>query len=147
MTFPRLSCRGRDVFGDYYLQKHNGRKLTWHSTMESCTLKAHFDSGAKELQVSVHQACVLLLFNAADKLGFEDIHSQTAIPLPDLRRTLQSLALGKVCFQCAARHFWLCRLSSMLCYCFSTLESSSICSFTNCGCRLANVPEVPCRQP
>ena len=43
--------RGRDVFGDYYLQKHNGRKLTWHSSMESCTLKAHFDQGIKDLQV------------------------------------------------------------------------------------------------
>jgi hypothetical protein len=87
------------VFSDYYLRKHNGRKLTWHSSMESCTLKAQFESGGKELQVSVHQACVLLLFNSADTLSFSDIHSKTAMPLPDLRRTLQSLALGKVCLE------------------------------------------------
>lgn len=48
------------------------------------------------VQVSVHQACVLLLFNDADTLSFPDISSQTCIPLPELRRTLQSLALGKV---------------------------------------------------
>jgi hypothetical protein len=84
------------VFGVYYLDKHSGRQLTWHSSMESCTLKAQFDSGAKELLVSVHQACVLLLFNSADTLSFSAIHSKTAMPLPDLRRTLQSLALGKV---------------------------------------------------
>lgn len=46
--------RGRNVFGDYYLQKYNGRKLTWHSSMESCTLKAHFEQGVKDLQVWVH---------------------------------------------------------------------------------------------
>lgn len=41
------------MFGDYYLQKHNGRKLTWHTSMEPCTLKAQFDPGAKDLQVWV----------------------------------------------------------------------------------------------
>ena len=48
------------------------------------------------MQVSVHQACVLLLFNRTDTLSFSDISSRTGMPLPELRRTLQSLALGKV---------------------------------------------------
>lgn len=90
--------RGRDLFGDYYLKKHNGRKLTWHSTMETCTLKTTFAPGnTKELLVSVHQACVLLLFNKDDCLPFSEIHSRTDMPLPELKRALQSLACGKVC--------------------------------------------------
>ena len=64
--------------------------------------------GEKELQVSLFQALVLLLFNPVDKVMFTHIKEITHIfppPLPpplslspedgELRRTMQSLALGK----------------------------------------------------
>lgn len=35
--------------------------------------------GNKELQVSLFQALVLLLFNEVDELSYEDIRSQTSI--------------------------------------------------------------------
>jgi hypothetical protein len=86
------------VFEEYYLQKFGGRKLTWHSSMETCTLRAQFPSAAKELQVSVHQATVLLLFNTTDSLSFQQIRSVCSLKPPELNRTLQSLAVGKVPF-------------------------------------------------
>lgn len=49
----------------------------------------------KELQVSLFQALVLLLFNETDQLSFEEIKNRTAIEDSELRRTLQSLACGK----------------------------------------------------
>lgn len=42
------------------------------------------------------QAVVLMLFNDAQKLSFEDIKDSTNIEDKELRRTLQSLACGKV---------------------------------------------------
>lgn len=49
----------------------------------------------KELQVSLFQTLVLLLFNATDELSLEEIKTGTGIEDAELRRTLQSLACGK----------------------------------------------------
>lgn len=79
--------------------------------------------------VSIHlgtvQAVVLMLFNDADQLSYKDILEQSGIADEvELKRTLQSLALGKsrvllkdpkVCF--TARHlslFVLCSLSTLM---------------------------------
>lgn len=51
--------------------------------------------GNKELQVSLFQALVLLLFNDVDDLSLEEIKQATNIEDTELRRTLQSLACGK----------------------------------------------------
>lgn len=42
------------------------------------------------------QTVVLMLFNDVEKLSFQDIKDSTAIEDKELRRTLQSLACGKV---------------------------------------------------
>lgn len=44
----------------------------------------------------VVQTVVLMLFNDAQKLSFQDIRDSTGIEDKELRRTLQSLACGKV---------------------------------------------------
>jgi len=44
----------------------------------------------------VLQTVVLMLFNDAEKLSFQDIKDSTSIEDKELRRTLQSLACGKV---------------------------------------------------
>ena len=44
----------------------------------------------------VVQTVVLMLFNDAEKLSFQDIRESTGIEDKELRRTLQSLACGKV---------------------------------------------------
>lgn len=48
------------------------------------------------LTYSLLQTVVLMLFNDAQKLSFEDIRESTGIEDKELRRTLQSLACGKV---------------------------------------------------
>lgn len=60
-------------FTAFYGNKHQGRKLDFDHTLGTAHLKARFKGGDKELQVSLHQAIVLLLFNDQDEIGFREI--------------------------------------------------------------------------
>ncbi|XP_077141197.1 cullin-4B isoform X2 [Ranitomeya variabilis] len=85
----------QEIFKTFYLGKHSGRKLQWQSTLGQCVLKAEFNEGKKELQVSLFQTLVLLMFNEGEEFSFEDIRQATGIEDSELRRTLQSLACGR----------------------------------------------------
>uniref|UniRef100_A0A3P9QCF3 Cullin 4A n=1 Tax=Poecilia reticulata TaxID=8081 RepID=A0A3P9QCF3_POERE len=52
-------------------------------------------TGKKELQVSLFQTLVLLMFNEGEEFSMEEIRAATGIEEGELRRTLQSLACGK----------------------------------------------------
>lgn len=55
----------------------------------------------------VLQTVVLMLFNDAERLSFQDIKDATGIEDKELRRTLQSLACGKVrVLQKVCAHLW-----------------------------------------
>ncbi|CAK7350199.1 unnamed protein product [Dovyalis caffra] len=84
-----------DIFKEFYLSKYSGRRLMWQNLLGHCVLKAEFPKGKKELAVSLFQTVVLMLFNDAQKLSFQDIKDSTGIEDKELRRTLQSLACGK----------------------------------------------------
>ncbi|KAK4775432.1 hypothetical protein SAY87_023393 [Trapa incisa] len=86
----------QDIFKEFYLSKYSGRRLMWQNSLGQCVLKADFPKGKKELAVSLFQAVVLMLFNDAQKLSFQDIKDSTGIEEKELRRTLQSLACAKV---------------------------------------------------
>lgn len=83
------------IFQKFYSINHNGRKLVWQPNLGHCIVKAVFESGNKELQVSLFQAIVLLLFNESNKLTFSEIHELTNIDIEELKRTLISLACTK----------------------------------------------------
>lgn len=77
--------------------------LTFYDAIASTTIAStvvvmtfsRSPQGNKELQVSLFQALVLLLFNDVDDLSLEEIKQATNIEDTELRRTLQSLACGK----------------------------------------------------
>jgi cullin-4 len=97
VNLPRELNVFQDVFRDYYLNKHSGRRLVWQNSLGHCVLKATFPAcGSKELAVSLFQAVALMLFNDTESLSFEEIRAATGIEDKELRRTLQSLACGKV---------------------------------------------------
>ena len=97
VILPQEVLRFQELFQDFYLKKHTGRRLRWQNAMGTCTLKATFPKcGTKELVVSVYQAVVLMLFNDSVTLSYEQIEERTNIPKQELARTLQSLACGKV---------------------------------------------------
>ncbi|KAK4743694.1 hypothetical protein SAY87_010006 [Trapa incisa] len=102
-TYPPMDVRlphelnvYQDIFKEFYLSKYNGRRLMWQNSLGQCVLKAQFPKGKKELAVSLFQTVVLMLFNDAQRLGFQDIKDSTGIEDKELRRTLQSLACGKM---------------------------------------------------
>ncbi|GER48901.1 cullin [Striga asiatica] len=102
-TYPPMDVRlphelnvYQDIFKEFYLSKYSGRRLMWQNSLGHCVLKAEFSKGKKELAVSLFQTVVLMLFNDAEKLNFQDIKESTGIEDKELRRTLQSLACGKV---------------------------------------------------
>ncbi|XP_046705841.1 cullin-4B isoform X2 [Silurus meridionalis] len=92
---PPEMVRLQEIFKTFYLGKHSGRKLQWQSTLGHCVLKAEFKEGRKELQVSLFQTLVLLMFNEGEEFSLEEIKLATGIEDSELRRTLQSLACGK----------------------------------------------------
>ncbi|XP_010923713.1 cullin-4 [Elaeis guineensis] len=102
-TYPPMDVRlphelnvYQDIFKEFYLSKYSGRRLMWQNSLGQCVLKAEFPKGKKELAVSLFQTVVLMLFNDTQKLSFQDIKDSTGIDDKELRRTLQSLACGKV---------------------------------------------------
>ncbi|KAI4365208.1 hypothetical protein MLD38_021214 [Melastoma candidum] len=102
-TYPPMDVRlphelnvYQDIFKEFYLSKYSGRRLMWQSSLGHCVLKAEFPKGKKELSVSLFQTVVLMLFNDAQKLSFQDMKESTGIEDKELRRTLQSLACGKL---------------------------------------------------
>uniref|UniRef100_A0A8C2WUS2 Cullin 4B n=1 Tax=Cyclopterus lumpus TaxID=8103 RepID=A0A8C2WUS2_CYCLU len=92
---PPEMVRLQEIFKTFYLGKHSGRKLQWQSTLGHCVLKAEYKEGKKELQVSLFQTLVLLMFNEGEEFTLEEIKLATGIEESELRRTLQSLACGK----------------------------------------------------
>lgn len=101
-SYPLVECNlpeqlssAQQVFKDFYLSKHSGRRLVWYNSLGSCVIKARFNQGPRELQVSLCQAVVLMLFLDCDQLSFDDIKAASNLEDKELRRTLQSLACGK----------------------------------------------------
>eukprot|EP00051_Salpingoeca_urceolata_P005689 m.75917 g.75917 ORF g.75917 m.75917 type:complete len:741 (-) comp14498_c0_seq1:51-2273(-) len=86
----------QEVFKAFYCAQHPHRRLHWQNSLGHCLVQALFPLGKKDLQVSVFQTVVLMLFNGAKVLPFSDIASATGIETAELKRTLQSLACGKV---------------------------------------------------
>ncbi|KAM7255883.1 hypothetical protein ACFE04_011624 [Oxalis oulophora] len=102
-TYPPMDVRiphelnaYQDIFKEFYLSKHSGRRLMWQNSLGHCVLKVEFPKGRKELAVSLFQTVVLMLFNDAESLSFQDIKESTGIEDKELKRTLQSLACAKV---------------------------------------------------
>uniref|UniRef100_A0A8C1BGR9 Cullin-4A n=2 Tax=Cyprinus carpio TaxID=7962 RepID=A0A8C1BGR9_CYPCA len=92
---PAEMVKLQEVFKIFYLGKHSGRKLQWQPTLGHAVLKTEFKEGKKELQVSLFQTLVLLMFNESDEYSVEEIRTATGIEDGELKRTLQSLACGK----------------------------------------------------
>lgn len=94
-VLPEELSSSQNVFKDFYLSKHTGRRLVWYNSLATCLLKAKFDSGTKELSVSLFQAAVLMLFNDSNSLSYKEIAAALQLEEKELKRTLQSLACGR----------------------------------------------------
>lgn len=107
-VFPPEIRRVKDSFENFYLGRHNGRRLTWQPNAGSADIRVVFPAvpgkGAPlnkerkhELNVSTYAMVILLLFNdlaSGESLTFEEIQAKTMIPTSELTRNLQSLAVA-----------------------------------------------------
>eukprot|EP00871_Galdieria_phlegrea_P005046 jgi/Galph1/5542/GphlegSOOS_G4136.1 len=96
VKLPKELAKLQDAFTRFYLNKYAGRKLTWTHNNSSCTLRANFPYGQKTISVSLYQTLVLLQFNESDSLSLKEINERVGLEMKELKRTLQSLACGKI---------------------------------------------------
>jgi len=71
-----------------------GRRLTWQHSLGHCILRADLPLGRKELEVSIYQAVVLVLYNdmpGAQELTAAVLKERTGMEDGELHRTLLSL--------------------------------------------------------
>ncbi|KAI8365993.1 cullin [Radiomyces spectabilis] len=87
----------QEAYIQFYGKKYTGRRLTWQNSLGSCSVKAHFSAGFKELMLSLFQTVILLLFNDTSRpfLTYNDIFDATNLDHKELRRVLQSLSCGQ----------------------------------------------------
>lgn len=79
---PQAIVRTYERFQNFYYEKHSGRKLSWLWQLCKGELKANFIKNTKipyTFQVSTYQIGVLLLFNDAVTVSYDEMQSATAI--------------------------------------------------------------------
>eukprot|EP01103_Thecamoeba_quadrilineata_P014277 TRINITY_DN4208_c0_g1_i1.p1 TRINITY_DN4208_c0_g1~~TRINITY_DN4208_c0_g1_i1.p1 ORF type:complete len:785 (-),score=106.82 TRINITY_DN4208_c0_g1_i1:223-2577(-) len=88
----------QEIFKNFYLSKYTGRRLMWHNSLGHCVVKASFPKKVKELSLSLFQTVILLLYqkDLDLQMSYKDIFEATGIEEKELKRTLQSLACGKI---------------------------------------------------
>jgi len=98
LNIPSQFALSQEVFKEFYMKKHRGRKLIWANSLGHCVVKASFRKSTKELSMSLFQTVVMLLFNDQPDEGpldYTTIKNLTSLEDKELVRTLQSLACGK----------------------------------------------------
>ncbi|KAG4304576.1 hypothetical protein PORY_001969 [Pneumocystis oryctolagi] len=99
INLPEKMVNDLNLFLSFYFSKQSGKKLTWRHSLGHCVIKADFPKGKKELNVSLFQGVVILLFNNVPDnkaLSYSEIKKSTNLKDKELIRTLQSLACGKI---------------------------------------------------
>lgn len=96
VKLPQSLVEYQETFKSFYLTKHNGRKLSWQHMDGACSVRARYPKGEKILSVSLYQTIVLVLFNDTDEMSYSNIREATGIEEQELKRTLLSLASGRV---------------------------------------------------
>ena len=102
---PQDLSTAQEIFKEFYLRSHSGRKLAWIPSLCQCVVKADFEKvksiypkpqGKKELSMSLFQSAIILLFNNNLSLTTIQIQKQTNIDYAELKRALQSMACAKI---------------------------------------------------
>ena len=96
---PQDIVRTYERFQKFYFEKHNGRKLTWLWQLCKGEMKANYIKNTKvpyTFQVSTYQMAILLLFNDADVVTYEDMEKATLLSPDWLDPSLGVLVKARV---------------------------------------------------
>ncbi|KAH0784280.1 hypothetical protein KY290_003878 [Solanum tuberosum] len=96
LNLPAEMVRRVEVFKVFYQTKTKHRKLTWLYSLGTCNINGNFEQKTIELVVTTYQASALLLFNASDRLSYQEIMTQLNLSDDDVvRQLLHSLTCAK----------------------------------------------------
>ncbi|XP_059632713.1 cullin-1 isoform X1 [Cornus florida] len=95
LNLPAEMVRCVEVFREFYHTKTKHRKITWIYSLGTCNINGKFEPKTIELIVTTYQASALLLFNAADRLSYQEIMTQLNLTDDDVIRLLHSLSCAK----------------------------------------------------
>jgi len=76
-------------FTEFYQKEHNGRKLTWLYQLSKADVRLYTESKRYELNMTLYQVAILLLFNSGDSFTINEIINQTQLPLNEVSRFLK----------------------------------------------------------
>ncbi|KAL5996036.1 Cullin-1 [Asimina triloba] len=95
LNLPAEMVKCVEVFKEFYQTKTKHRKLTWIYSLGTCNINGKFEPKTMELIVTTYQASALLLFNASDRLSYQEIMTQLNLTDDDVVRLLHSLSCAK----------------------------------------------------
>ena len=95
LALPAEMVKCVQAFREFYHAKTKKRKLTWIYSLGTCNIIGKFDAKPIELIITTYQAAILLLFNAEDRLSYNDIKNQSNLTDEDIVRLLHSLSCAK----------------------------------------------------
>ncbi|KAJ8573854.1 hypothetical protein K7X08_010365 [Anisodus acutangulus] len=95
LNLPAEMVRCVECFKEFYQTKTKHRKLTWIYSLGTCNINGKFEPKTIELVVTTYQASALLLFNASDRLSYQEIMTQLNLSDDDVVRLLHSLSCAK----------------------------------------------------
>lgn len=83
-------------FEQYYHKEHSGRKLDWVPNLGTADIRIRFKKKMHEVNVPTAVMPILMLFQDVGDAGitFGRIQAETDIPLPELKRHLQSVSVA-----------------------------------------------------
>jgi len=96
---PAVIAKTYERFQSFYTKKHGGRKLTWLWHLCKGEIRANYAKMNKvpyTLQVSTYQMAILLLFNEADAVSYDDIATSTMLQKETLDPSLGIMLKAKV---------------------------------------------------
>ncbi|KAI9280473.1 Cullin [Sporodiniella umbellata] len=78
-------------FESFYGKLYNGRKLLWQWNLTRGEIRVNYFDKSYELQVSMYQMIMLLLFNDSQKMTIQDIMNRSGLSMTETVRNLRPL--------------------------------------------------------
>ncbi|KAI8642535.1 Cullin [Parasitella parasitica] len=91
LQIPSLLENNITAFEDFYGHQYNGRRLLWQWNLTRGEIRINYLDKNYELQVSLYQMVILLLFNQGVSLPVTEIVNQSGLSLADTMKSLKPL--------------------------------------------------------
>lgn len=95
-AIPQELERSVQMFELYYSRNYTGRKLTWIHNFCQCEVKMNYPKRTYFVTMGTFSVGILLQFNSAEQISFQDLEEATRLPERELGRQAQLLIDGKL---------------------------------------------------